>query len=193
MTAVQGRPRTWPRSLAACLRDCRGGVLVEFAFAVPIFLLIVLGCYDAARYVLINQKMDRAAATIADLVSQPETITQADLDNLFAAADEVMVPFDLAAEGRVIVTSISRAVGVNDPVINWQRLDDSALSVSSTLGSSGTPSLPDGFTVREGEDVIVAEVFFDYQPQFISIFASDGVVGQLAFRRPRLGMLNTLN
>ena len=203
-----------PRFLSALKRhagDERGSVLVEFAFAMPILLMMVLGCYEAARYVLINQKMDRAAATIADLVAQPQDISTAELTNLFSAADEVMSPFDLQGSGRVIVTSISRNLGETNPVINWQRQDDSSLSVVSSLGASGQPSLPAGFSVREEEDVIVAEVFFDYQPRFVSLldnlaamfakqqtqtgsfFSSENALTKLAFRRPRLGSLDTLN
>ncbi|MGE3968042.1 MAG: TadE/TadG family type IV pilus assembly protein, partial [Dongiaceae bacterium] len=30
---------------------------MEFAFGLPVLLIILLGCFDAARFVLINQKM----------------------------------------------------------------------------------------------------------------------------------------
>ena len=52
--------------------DRRGSVIVELAFAVPVAIIIITGSYDAARLVLLHQKIDRASSAMADLVSQPQ-------------------------------------------------------------------------------------------------------------------------
>ncbi len=173
-------------------KERRGAVLIEFAFALPIMVLMLLGTFDTARYVLLHQKMDRAASTMADLVSRPPTISQAQIDSMFSAANELVQPFDLALNGRVIVTSISKATG-QDALIDWQHEGAGGLTASSSLGASGTANLPAGFTVRDGENVIVTEVFFDYEPMFLHYVLSSGVVSHLAMRRPRRGDLSTLN
>jgi hypothetical protein len=70
------------------------------------------------------------------------------------------------------------------------------------VGSVGsTPTMPAGFIVRDSENVITAEVFFDYEPLFLDVlknianasnFLPEGVIVQTAFRQPRLGDLSTL-
>lgn len=175
------------------LRDRRGGVLIEFIFALPILFIVVIGSVDVARYVLLNQKMDRAASTMADLVSRPETISQAQIDVMFAAAQDLLTPFDMTAQGRVIMSSVSKAAG-NDPRVDWQHENTGGLSHSSTVGTPGSDaSLPSGFTVTDGENLIVAEVFFNYQPIFFDYLLEPKVIGHTALRRPRRGDLSTLN
>ncbi len=174
------------------LADRRGGVLVELALALPVLTVIVLGCYDATRFVLINQKLDRAASTMADLVSRPASITTAEVNLLFSAADEVVFPFNLNGNGRVIVSSVSRAVG-EVAKVDWQIFDDGTLSVTSSLGVPGNnATMPTGFTVREGESLIVSEVYYTFQPQFLDEFIHASTLTQRAYRRPRLGSLSAL-
>ena len=186
------RRRARPRQ-AGFLADQRGGVLVELALALPVLTVIVMGCYDATRFVLINQKLDRAASTMADLVSRPASISTAEVNLLFSAADEVVFPFNLNSNGRVIVSSVSRAVG-GQPVVDWQLFDDSSLSVTSTLGTAGgAATMPAGFTVREGESLIVSEVYYSFNPQFLDQFIAASTLAQRAYRRPRLGSLSGLS
>lgn len=175
------------------LGDRRGAILVELAVALPVILLIIIGGFDTGRYVLLHQKMNRAASTMADLVSRPTSISSAEIDILFSAADELMMPFDLGARGRIIVSSVSKdGSGVEE--IDWQYAGGGSLSAVSEIGEAGeTPSLPDGFMVREDENVIVAEIFFDYEPVFMGFAMEPGVVWHFAIRRPRRGDLSTLN
>lgn len=51
-------------------REKRGSVFAELGFAMPVLVLILLGCFEASRYVLLHQKLDRAASAVADLVAQ---------------------------------------------------------------------------------------------------------------------------
>ena len=136
----------------------------------------------------------RAASTMADLVSRPTSISQSQIDSMFTAASELVMPFDLVAEGRVIVTSISRAAG-DSTRIDWQHEGAGSLSATSEIGDTpgNVATLPTGFTVREGENVIVAEVFFDFEPMFLDDILDPGVISHLAVRKPRRGDLSTLN
>ncbi|MCG8359304.1 MAG: pilus assembly protein [Kiloniellales bacterium] len=191
-SAIQLAGRVKDR-LLPFLAERRGAALIEFAFAVPIMVLLLLGTFDTARYVLLHQKLDRAASTMADLVSRPTSISQAQIDSMFSAAGEQLQPFDMQLQGRVIISSVSKAPG-DVAKIDWQYEGGGALSVTSDFGSSGgAATLPDGFVLRDGENLIVAEIFFDYEPMFLHEVIPDGVVDHAAIRRPRRGDLSTLN
>lgn len=182
------------RILEALGRDRRGSVLVETAMAVPVLAVLLLGGVEITRFVLLNQKLERTSATMGDLVSRSVRVFAADLPDIFTAAGFTFEPFDLAGDGRVIVSSIYRTSGTS-PRIIWQRAYGAG-SGASTFGVQGADAvLPAGFEVRTGENVIVSEAFFDFVP----LFTGD-MVGVLEARtlstysvmRPRFGPLTVL-
>ena len=85
----------------------RGNVAVEFALVLPVLLLLLLASAELGRYVLLNQKVDRVAITMSDLVARAETISEAELDDIFNAAVHVAEPFDLSGSGRVVISSVT--------------------------------------------------------------------------------------
>lgn len=180
-------------ALRRFLAERRGAILVELAVALPVIVAIIIGGFDTGRYVLLHQKMDRAAATIADLVSRPTTISSAEIDVMFSAVQELMNPYDMSTRGYVIVSSVSQPAG-NDAVIDWQYAGGGSLSATSEIGvEGGTPTMPAGFEMRDDENVIVTEVFYDYEPAFLGFVMEPGVLWHFAIRRPRRGDLSELN
>jgi Flp pilus assembly protein TadG len=81
------------------------------AASVPGLLFLMLGSAEMGRFVFLNQKMDRVATTVPDLVSRAETISESQVTDIMVAADQVADPFDLADLGVVIVTSITNSDG----------------------------------------------------------------------------------
>ncbi|HWA41735.1 MAG TPA: TadE/TadG family type IV pilus assembly protein [Hypericibacter adhaerens] len=169
-------------------RDRRGSVLMELAIGLPILVVILLGCFEAARFVLLDQKLARAAASTADLVAQADGITEAQITDIFNAADATATPFDLGGTGRVIITSVVRPTTAAATVA-WQRVSTgSTYAATSAIGTTGqTATLPAGLTLRQGENVIVAEVFYDYAPVFLgeTRFTATSLY-EVAYNRPRI-------
>jgi Flp pilus assembly protein TadG len=174
-------------------RSDRGGVLIESAFVLPIAIVLLLAGFEVARLTLIHQKMDRAATAMADLVSQSEDITVAQLNDMFNAIQHIMEPFDLSGKGVVIVSSIGTQ-GANPTTIYWQRTGAGSVIATSQVGTEGNaPTLPTGFVVRSGEGLIVAEVYYDYAPLLFWDILGANQLYHRAFFRPRYGGLEALN
>lgn len=153
------------------IRDERGFAASEFALWLPIMLLIILGCFEATRYILIHQKLDRAAVQVADLVGQSEGMTAAQLTVVYDAAIEQMKPYDLNSQGRIIVSSVVRPTGEPDPRVAWQRSYGPSIG-SSMIGTEGAlADLPSNFSLAESEDVVAAEVLYQYEPIFFGVLA----------------------
>jgi hypothetical protein len=173
-------------------RGTGGNVVVEFALAVPVLLLLMLGSAEMARFVILHQKLDRVATTISDLVSRAETINESQMTDIFTAAGEVAEPFDLAGLGVVIVSAIVNADG-NGATIAWQRSGGGSYLGSSELGQEGdSAELPDGFEVREGETAIISEVYFDFTPFLSEMIVEPQIIYRRAHHRPRLGTLDEI-
>ena len=170
----------------------RGNVVVEFALALPVLLMMLLASAELGRFVLLNQKIDRVAITMSDLVARTETINETELDDIFNAAAHVAEPFDLGSSGRVIISSVTNAEGEGAKVA-WQRSGGGSFTKASELGTEGEAAdLSEDFAVREGETAIVSEVFFDFEPFLSEIIVSPRVIYRRAHHRPRLGTLDTI-
>lgn len=180
---------------ALCRRFARTGegtTLAEFAIMVPILMTLLLGGVDVARLAFLQQKLDRAASTVADMVSQGQTITTAQLNDIFQSVTPILEPFSIAP-GVVIVTAVG-ASGGNAPAIDWQRSGGGSLAATSAIGQPGQPpTLPTGFTVSDGETVIIAESFYDFTPLFLPALILPRQIYHRAMYRPRLGSLTSIS
>ena len=101
-------------------------------------------------------------------------------------------PFDFAAAGRAIVTSIG-ANSDDEPIVNWQCGGSGALVATSLLGTEvgDDAAIPEDLAIVEGETIIAAEVFFDFEPLF-DVGLEPRVIRRVAFFKPRLGDLDTM-
>lgn len=168
-----------------------GAIAAEFGLVISMLIVILMGCYESGRYILLNQKLDRASTSVADLISQASGLSMAMINDTYAAGVEQTRPFDLAGEGRIIISSVYNAAGTAK--VEWQCMGGGAFSsATSKIGSTGgNATMPTNFVVGLGENVVVAEVVYDYQP-----FLFEGIFEPAVFRhttvtRPRGTLLTT--
>ena len=172
--------------------DRRGNFLLELAFAMPVLITLFLTGVEFTRYLLINQKLERTSATIADLVSQSHGMSEGEMASIFSASNFIMDPYDLVADGSLVVSSIS-ATGSSPAEINWQRAYGGG-SGGSQFGSQGdVADLPDGLVVRDGESMIAAEAYYDYEPLIFQEVLKSQTIYRWAVFRPRFSALNEIN
>ncbi|MCP5368612.1 MAG: pilus assembly protein [Hyphomicrobiales bacterium] len=185
------RPGAWLAAWARRLRrDGRGSIALEMALAVPILVALLFSGIEVTRYVLVNQKIERTSATMSDLVAQARKLSEAQIQSLIGAANHVMEPFDIAANGLVVVSSISNHG--SGAIIDWQRTAGGGDGVSKFGAEGSNPSLPNGFVVREGENVIVTEVFYNYEPLIAKSVFEAKTCYNFAVFRPRYTTLDTI-
>jgi Flp pilus assembly protein TadG len=179
-------------------RDRAGMSLVEFAIMMPVLVLLLLGGTEIARYILLNQQLDRLSTTTADLVAQEDGVTSADLNNIFDAALNITWPFNMRTSGAVVVSSVGQQGG--QARVLWQRTcpgngcsGSGTNSYASRIGTQGaTATMPTGFTVAATDNVIVAEVFYSFTPFFWRQMPA-GTIYHRALTRPRLSNLTTID
>ena len=145
-------------------RSQKGVAAIEFAASLPLIFLLLFGVIEVTRFILVAQMVTNVTRTLADLTSQGETMTSDELNALFSAVEFVAKPFDMANDGKVFVSAVTRADSSSQPEMEWQACQGS-LSATSNIGIPGNlPNLPTGFTVRPGFTVIAAEAFYDFEP-----------------------------
>lgn len=216
------------RRLLTFLRQERGVALIEFAFVAPVLILLLVGAVELTRYISIAQKLDKAAYAMADLTNQypPATkdlndgeINEPQLNgNVLPNFRRLMQPYMQSdGDGSVILSSI-RKEGT-DVMVKWRKtslgfggnlndndtrsaINDAQISTITVpsqplKATSGliAPFLP---AMYDGENMIVAEVFYHYQPILQPMLSEMGVtvaentLVRRVYSRPRLGDLACL-
>jgi hypothetical protein len=170
----------------------RGIAAVEFALTLPIWMTMLLGTADGTYFLLVNEKTDRIAYTVTDIVTQYQTVNIANLDDIIKAAGELMKPFPFDNNGVVIVTSVYKPAG-QTAIIEWQYSGGGTLVQTSRIGTTGgTPMMPNNLTLNDNDNVIISEVYYKFTPLFAnaSLFTADTLY-RVAVYKPRLSPLIT--
>jgi hypothetical protein len=182
------------RVLARLWRDRRGITAMEFALILPILVMFSAGTIEYSRLILMTQKLQSGAFILADLTAREsdEALTTEQLGSIFLAIDEVVRPFEFGTNGRAVVSSIG-ATAENLPILNWQCSGAGDIEATSQLGSEigAEVALPEELGIVEGETIIAAEVFFDFDPLF-GVGLAPRVIRRVAYFKPRLGELASM-
>lgn len=176
------------------LNQDKGIASVEMAIALPFLLSLLLSGVEVTRYILLNQKLERASTTIADLAAREETISESTIADIFEITEEVMRPFQIDANTTVILSSIIKS-GSASPKVVWQRSygTSNTPSSGSQYGVTGeVAKLPSSFVMRSGEGVITAEVAHDFKATFLDELIPDVTLFKDAIYRPRYGAQYTV-
>jgi len=177
-----------------------GIAYLEFALVLPVLLTLFMGAIEVTRYVLITQKTQKVAMTVADVVAQAQTISTGNLANIVDAASQIMQPYTFGNNGYVIISSVTQTGAPtvsNPPKVSWQYTGGGTMSPapSSKIGTTGgTATLPNTLPLNAGDNIITAEVYYNYTP----MIATNGILGnnliyQVGLYKPRLGSLSTLS
>jgi Flp pilus assembly protein TadG len=166
--------------------------MVEFALVLPVLMTLFYGTVEVTRYILITQKVEKLAHSVADLTAQSDTATVATLNQVLAAASDIMSPYVMGADGRIIISSLYRAPNGAQATINWRHEGGGTLAAASLVGLVGaTPNMQAGFVFDERENVIVAEVYYRFSPLISSQFFGTTTIYRAAYYKPRFGALLT--
>ncbi len=167
---------------------------VEFALCLPFLLALFMGAVEVSRYIIIAQKVEKSAVTISDVVAQEKTVGSTAMGQLITAGSQVMQPYTFGPNGYVIISSVTQTQRQQQPaIVNWQYKGGGSWTQPSQIGTSGSvATLPAGFTLSTGDNVIIAEVYYNYTPLLVNSVLTGGTIYKTAYFKPRLGTLTTL-
>lgn len=86
-------------------RDRRGVAAMEFALIAPTIVLLYLGSIEVTMGFDVNKNLGRATSMVADLVTQQQTITKAQITDIMAIATATMLP-DQRDKPQMKITAI---------------------------------------------------------------------------------------
>ena len=177
------RNRRTARTLRRLLRNRAAISAVEFALVAPLLMSLGLGTIELANMALVYMRVSQVAAQVADNTSRAKQATGAngaimreyDVNDAFAQIDQVYPGLRFFANGRVIISSFERNSD-GGQWIHWQRCRGSATTSVSKYGAQGTGSTGTSFAglgtnaqADAGSAIMVAEVYYKYQPIFFNV------------------------
>jgi hypothetical protein len=126
-------------------RDRSANAMIEFAYALPIF--VTLGMYgtELAYMATVNMQVSQMAMALADNASRlgqtdnssvAPTITNADIDSVMSGAMKQGESISFSTKGRIILSSLEKDTSTGRQYIHWQKCRGS-LAQSSAYGPAG--------------------------------------------------------
>lgn len=158
----------------------QGGLAaLEFAFVLPVLLVLSLAGLELSSAILARKQIHEIGRLVADNASrisennalQASSIRESDINDVFLGADLSARPLNLAAQGRIILTSLETNAD-GGQWIHWQRCYGtlpfrSAYRAGQGQRGRGFPGIDVGgqrITAAPGDAVMFVEIAYDYTP-----------------------------
>jgi Flp pilus assembly protein TadG len=175
------------------LADDRSGIAaIEFALLFPVLAILFLGSYEVSDLLLHYLKLQAAAETAADLVSQTPVNTYLessgsssgwDFTNITNAVEQVMTPFPTSSL-EVAYASITYSTGT--PVIDWHTEVNGAPAITlSSLPNSVSAATLGNETSGSTDSFVVVQLTYPYTSPVQYLLKSTLTLTEAAFNRPR--------
>lgn len=165
------------RLLTRFLRQRDGNSAVEFALVVPFLLSLYFGTVELCDGLVAHRKATSLASIAADLIAQDTSITNSEMNDIFAALDSVVFPYQ-ASRAAVVVTSVTRT-GNQSPRVAWSE------GHNAPARSPGTTVNVPTALITSGGSVIMAETTFTYSSPAGQLIYGDIVFTDTFYLRPR--------
>lgn len=165
------------------LRDDRSGLaLLEFAFALPIFIAMCLTGAELTNYITVKMRVSQLALHLSDDAARmgngslrsAKSIRETDINDLFAGAQLQSGELDLATNGRVILTDLEPTANPNTAgtyKIGWRRcygLKTAYVrkypSGAATTDLAGIGPAGRQVTAQKDNATMFVEVYYVYKP-----------------------------
>ncbi|QGP80876.1 TadE/TadG family type IV pilus assembly protein [Sphingobium sp. CAP-1] len=182
--------RHLPAFLQGLRRDESGLALIEFAFSLPVLVVLGMTGLECANLSLAHLRVSQVAMLVADNAARVRTsIDEADVNEIMTGADLSTEALKLKANGRIFLSDLEpngKASPNTGQYIRWQRCWGSG-SFTSSYGVAGDgtndATMVNGMgpgttaatkvSAASGTAVMFVEVAYNYQPLVSSaIFGS---------------------
>ena len=151
--------RAWIARIAA---DRRGVAAVEFAFVAPLLLSMYFVTMEVSQGIETDKKVGRIASMVADLVTQQQITTKAEVDAIMTIGQSLLQPYNRSVP-KIVVTAIEITDETTPKVkVFWSRkLVNGVASVDLAKGTITT--VPAALNTR-GSFLVRVESSLDYKP-----------------------------
>lgn len=169
-------------------RSERGVAAIEMAMFSPLIVLLLLGGYDVARFISMRANVDKVGFSVADVTSQYKELSTAAMRQVFMVTGASMPNYVSGTNGVTVLSSLY--LDNTTAKVKWQCYSTDGSAWSSKIGAEGgAATISKDLLADANDNLIVAEVFYQFTPVFKSFFKNGFVIYTSSLYRPRLGTL----
>ncbi|MBI1866833.1 MAG: pilus assembly protein [Methylocystis sp.] len=169
------RARRRPRQF---LGDPRGIAATEFALVLPLALTVLFGAFAVGEAVAISRKVTIATRTVADLISQNVSVSNAYVSTVLKASSAIAAPFP-RSDMAIVVSEVSTNASGKARVVWSKALNGAPLAAGQTV------TLPAAM-VQPNSSLIWGQVNYTYTPPIGYELTGQIPISDQIFMSPRL-------
>ncbi|MFC3441410.1 TadE/TadG family type IV pilus assembly protein [Sphingobium rhizovicinum] len=179
--------------VARLRRDDRGLALIEFAFSLPVLVILCMAGLECANLALAHLRVSQVAMLVADNAARVRTsIDEADVNEIMTGADLSTSSLKLKDNGRIFLSDLEpngKASPNTGQYIRWQRCWGSGAFTSSygvagngqndasmALGMGPGTTAATKVMSASGTAVMFVEVAYNYQPLITNAIFGNRVI-----------------
>lgn len=158
--------------------DRRGVAALEFALIAPLLLSMYFLTMEVGQGIEANKKVGRSASMVADLVTQQQTTTKAELNAILDIGGALLQPYN-RSKPTIIITAIEVTDETTPKVqVVWSRkLENGAYGVDEAKGTITT--IPEALKIK-GSFLVRVESSLMYYPVITWAAGDKGTLGLTA-------------
>ena len=174
-------------TLKAFLKDKRGVSAIEFAFVAPILITAYLGLAELTLGMMASRRTSHLAATVGDLAAQSESLSGANVLDLFAIGNSMMQPFSTTGTVlKIRVSSVKMGADTKAKVV-WSKAQNETTYAANYVVTSITTD-----QIAVNESLIMTEVEYDYDSPLANFLPGNTKFTDTFYHHPRNGAEVTL-
>ncbi len=118
--------------------DRRGVGAIEFAIIFPVLVMLYLGAFEITIGLSVSKRTTRAAGSIADIITQQQSVTKSSLTDIAKAAPAIFAPYD--SSGLSLKVTAIQIDGSANPTVLWSWAQSGAAPYAKNSAVSDVPT-----------------------------------------------------
>lgn len=162
-------------------RDIRGVSAVEFALIAPIIIMTYLAMAELTLGMMASRRTSHLAATIGDLAAQSETLTDANIQDLWAIGTSMLQPFVAGTNLKIRLTCVTMGTDNVARVVWSEPHNTTDIADGETIAGITTEQ------ISPNESVVMTEVEYNYTSPIGKFLPGDTNFKDTFYHHPRNG------
>jgi Flp pilus assembly protein TadG len=159
-------------------RDRRGVSAIEFALIAPLLIVFYLGMAETVQAMMAKRKASHVASAIGDLVAQDQSVTNAEIADVWTIGTTLLAPFPSTTLKMRITSVTANASGTVK--VDWSE-NQNWTDVAD--GSTWT-GIPAGL-IAAGQSLIIAQTAYAYDSPIKKYVPNTVNFSDIYYLRPR--------
>ncbi len=165
-------------------RDQQGVGAIEFAIIFPVLVMLYLGAFEITIGLSVSKRTARAAGSIADIITQQQSVTKSSLTDIAKAAPAIYSPYD--SSGMLVKVTAIQIDGNSNPTVMWSWASTGAAPYAKNSTVSDVPTemkKANSFLIRS--ELSIPYTLFVFAPNFMPKEMSTITISRSYFYRQR--------